>query len=84
MQAAGDAVGVAPTARWTLSNEVNMATLATDQIAAVSYGGFVAGAEMFDNLSFRVSPAEAVAVGGVLATTHLQILIRLVQIIHIQ
>ena len=62
MSAAGDAIGEVPSARWTLSAEVDAAMLSKEQVAAVQYGGFLAGADCFDNRSFGVSPAEAEAI----------------------
>ena len=59
MRAGGNAVGEVPAARWTLQAEVDILGLRTDQVAAVSYGGFLAAVNLFDNCAFGVSPAEA-------------------------
>ena len=61
MQAGGDAVWQAPTARWTLSAMTDVDTLSNDQVAAVKYGGFVANANAFDNRYFSLSVAESEA-----------------------
>jgi acyl transferase domain-containing protein len=58
MQAGGDAVGSVPSARWTLSAEVDMATLSADQVAGQAHGAFMAGAEEFDGRCFGVPVAE--------------------------
>ena len=62
LRSSGDAVGMVPSAqRWVLSDVVNSASLSASQLACASHGGFIAGAERFDNVAFRISPAEAEA-----------------------
>ena len=58
-QGSGDAVGAVPAQRWTLERMVDLRALSETQKACVAHGGFVGGAERFDNRLFGVSRAEA-------------------------
>ena len=58
-QAAGDAVGGVPLARWSLASLVDVSALSDTQLACVQHGGFVAAADQFDANAFGVSSAEA-------------------------
>ena len=55
----GDAIGAVPAQRWVLERMVEVGSLSETQRACVAHGGFVAGAEAFDNRLFGVSRAEA-------------------------
>ena len=59
--ACGDALVDVPATRWTLSREVDTATLTSVQAACVRHGGFVSGADRFDERAFGISRAEASA-----------------------
>jgi len=55
--AAGDAMAKVPAQRWVLHDEDFQMT--DTQKACVRHGGWLYGAELFDNTSFNISPAEA-------------------------
>ena len=57
--ACGDAMGDVPSARWRLEEAVDVSTLSAVQFACVRHGGFVGGAERFDQVAFGISAAEA-------------------------
>ena len=59
LEACGNAVGEVPAARWVLEEAVDVTSLSDDQMARMSRGGFLSGAERFDGRCFGVSPAEA-------------------------
>ena len=59
--AAGDAVGSVPSARWTLSNLLDITALTPVQAYSVQYGGFVLEVQRFDERAFGMSYAEASA-----------------------
>ena len=58
--ASSDGIGEVPPERWS----VEAALAGVDQVVGqrVRHGGFLSGAELFDNARFGVSPAEAAAV----------------------
>ena len=60
-RACGDALGAVPAVRWTLELAVDVRLLSAVQLQCVCHGGFVAGAQRFDNLAFGISAAEASA-----------------------
>jgi hypothetical protein len=53
--ACGDAMGGVPLARWVLSEAVDVSRLSRVQAASVCYGGFVSGAQLFDESAFHIS-----------------------------
>ena len=62
LSASGDAVGRVPASqRWSLAEAIDMSELSASQRACAEHGGFIIGAERFDNAAFRVSSAEAEA-----------------------
>jgi len=57
--AMGDALGKVPFSRYTPHEIAEMGALTSAQDACVRHGGFVVGAELFDNTMFSLSPAES-------------------------
>ena len=58
-RACGDALSAVPATRWTIELAVDVRLLSATQLQCVQNGGFVRGAERFDNLAFGISSAEA-------------------------
>ena len=57
----GNAVGRVPSSRWCPEHLADMNSLSSTQLQCAAHGGFMAAAQLFDNMAVGISAAEASA-----------------------